>query len=218
MGFKNALTRAFNDFGRKKGYIKENMKNLSGEDVREGLTAVVSVKLEDAQFEGQVKAKLGNTEIRGLVENLVYAKLSDFFEENPTIARGIFEKALGAARAREAARKAREMTRRKSALETAALPGKLADCSDRDSANTEIYIVEGDSAGGSAKEGRDRRFQDVYKRQELHLRQLYCGPLQQVCPCSIPCGGLQSFRRIQPAVHLRRQRPWKNPPAVCHLQ
>ena len=161
MGFKNALTRAFNDFGRKKGYIKENMKNLSGEDVREGLTAVVSVKLEDAQFEGQVKAKLGNTEIRGLVENLVYAKLSDFFEENPTIARGIFEKALGAARAREAARKAREMTRRKSALETAALPGKLADCSDRDSANTEIYIVEGDSAGGSAKEGRDRRFQAI---------------------------------------------------------
>lgn len=161
MGFKNALTRVFNDFGKNKGYIKDNMKNLSGDDVREGLTAVVSVKLEDAQFEGQVKAKLGNTEIRSLVENLVYEKLTDYFEENPAVARAIFDKALGAARAREAARRAREMTRRKSALETASLPGKLADCSDRDSSATEIYIVEGDSAGGSAKTGRDRRFQAI---------------------------------------------------------
>ncbi len=160
-GFKNAITRVFNDFGRKKSLLKESDKNLSGDDVREGLTVVISVKLQEAQFEGQTKGKLGNTEMRGMVETLVYQKLIDFFEENPGVAKTIFEKALGAARAREAARKARDLTRRKSALESASLPGKLADCSKRGAEGTELYIVEGDSAGGSAKEGRDRRFQAI---------------------------------------------------------
>ncbi len=160
-GFKTALTRVFNDFGRSKNILKESDKNLSGDDVREGLTAVVSVKLSEAQFEGQTKAKLGNTEMRSMVETLVYQKLTDFFEENPSVAKAIFEKALGAARAREAARKARDLTRRKSALESASLPGKLADCSEKGRENTELYIVEGDSAGGSAKSGRDRRYQAI---------------------------------------------------------
>jgi DNA gyrase subunit B len=160
-GFKAALTRAFNDYGKSHNYIKEADKNLSGEDVREGLTAVISVKLIDAQFEGQTKSKLGNTEIRQLIDGMVYDKLTTIFEENPALARSIFEKALTAARAREAARKARDLTRRKSALESASLPGKLADCSDKDTTKTEIYIVEGDSAGGSAKGGRDRTFQAI---------------------------------------------------------
>ncbi|MEG0832619.1 MAG: DNA topoisomerase (ATP-hydrolyzing) subunit B [Oscillospiraceae bacterium] len=160
-GFKNAITRTFNDYGRKNNLLKEADKNLSGDDVREGLTVVISVKLQDAQFEGQTKGKLGNTEMRGIVENMVYTKLTDYFEENPAVARAIFEKAIGAARAREAARKARDLTRRKSALETASLPGKLADCTNRGREGTEIYIVEGDSAGGSAKDGRDRRFQAI---------------------------------------------------------
>lgn len=160
-GFKNALTRVFNDFGRQKGYIKEKDDNLSGDDVREGLTAVISVKVTEAQFEGQTKAKLGNTEVRGLVESLVYEKLKDFFEENPGTAKAIYEKAQSAQRAREAAKKARELVRRKSALESARMPGKLADCSSKDPSECEIYIVEGDSAGGSAKSGRDRRYQAI---------------------------------------------------------
>ncbi|MDR3551768.1 MAG: DNA topoisomerase (ATP-hydrolyzing) subunit B [Clostridia bacterium] len=160
-GFKAAMTRVFNDYGKKFNYLKEADKNLSGEDVREGLTAVVSVKLIDAQFEGQTKAKLGNTEIRQLVDGMVYDKLMTYFEENPAVARAIFDKALTASRAREAARKARDLTRRKSALESASLPGKLSDCSDRDMEKSEVYIVEGDSAGGSAKSGRDRRFQAI---------------------------------------------------------
>ncbi len=161
VGFKSALTRVFNDYGRKTGLLKENDKNLSGEDVREGLTAIISVKLTEAQFEGQTKAKLGNTEVRSMMDAMVYEKLTYFFEENPAIARAIFDKALGAAHAREAARRARDLTRRKSALESASLPGKLADCSSKDNTYTEIYIVEGDSAGGSAKSGRDRRFQAI---------------------------------------------------------
>ena len=160
-GFKAALTRVFNEYARRHNFLRESDKNLTGEDVREGLTAIVSVKLEDAQFEGQTKAKLGNTDVRTLVDNIVYEKLGTFFEENPTVAKMIFEKSLNAARAREAARKARELTRRKSVLEGSQLPGKLADCSDRDNTYTEIYIVEGDSAGGSAKQGRDRRFQAI---------------------------------------------------------
>ncbi len=160
-GFKTALTRVFNEYGKKHGFIKENDKNLAGEDVREGLTAIISVKLRDAQFEGQTKTKLGNTEMRTMVDNMVYSKLLTYFEENPAVARAIFDKALGAARAREAARRARDLTRRKSALESASLPGKLADCIERDNVRTEIYIVEGDSAGGSAKGGRDRRFQAI---------------------------------------------------------
>ncbi|MEG1869885.1 MAG: DNA gyrase subunit B, partial [Oscillospiraceae bacterium] len=160
-GFKAALTRAINDYARKNSFLKEADKNLSGEDVREGITAIISVKLPDAQFEGQTKAKLGNTEVRSLVDNIVYSKLVTFFEENPATARAIMEKALTAAKAREAARKARDMTRRKSALETASLPGKLADCSERDPALTELYIVEGDSAGGSAKMGRDSKIQAI---------------------------------------------------------
>ena len=161
LGFKSAMTRVFNDYGKRHNLIKENDKNLTGEDVREGLTAIISVKMTEAQFEGQTKAKLGNTEMRTLVEGMVYEKLLTFFEENPAVARVIFDKALGAARAREAARKARELTRRKSVLEGSQLPGKLADCSDHNNTYTEIYIVEGDSAGGSAKMGRDRRFQAI---------------------------------------------------------
>ena len=161
LGFKNGLTRAMNDYARKNNILKEKDANLSGEDVREGLTAIVSVKLTDAQFEGQTKAKLGNTEMRTMVESLIYEKLTTHFEENPAVARAILDKSLAAARAREAARKAREMTRRKSALENASLPGKLADCINRDNVTTEIYIVEGDSAGGSAKMGRNRNFQAI---------------------------------------------------------
>ncbi|MEG1942790.1 MAG: DNA gyrase subunit B, partial [Angelakisella sp.] len=160
-GFKLALTRVTNDYAKKHLLIKEGEKTLSGEDVREGLTVIISVKMEDAQFEGQTKSKLGNSEIKTLVNNIVGQKLATFFEENPSVARAIIDKSLTASRAREAARKARELTRRKSALESASLPGKLADCSERDNIRTEIYIVEGDSAGGSAKDGRDRRFQAI---------------------------------------------------------
>ena len=160
-GFKTALTRVFNDFGREKGYLKDKDENLSGSDVREGLTAVISVKLTEAQFEGQTKAKLGNTEVRSLVFGLVYEKLKEYFEENPGVAKAVFEKATQAARAREAAKKARELVRRKSALETSRMPGKLADCREKDPSKTEIYIVEGDSAGGSAKMGRDSNIQAI---------------------------------------------------------
>ena len=160
-GFKRALTRVMNDYARKYNILKENDKNLTGEDVREGLTAIISVKLKEAQFEGQTKAKLGNTKIRSLVDGLVSDKLSVYLEENPATAKSIFEKALAASRARDAARKARDLVRRKSALESAALPGKLADCQSKNSEETEIYIVEGDSAGGSAKGGRDRRYQAI---------------------------------------------------------
>jgi DNA gyrase subunit B len=160
-GFKTAITKVINDYARKFNYIKDNDKNLMGEDVREGLTAVISIKMLVPQFEGQTKTKLGNSEIRSLVENVVTEKLATFFEENPSIARIITEKCIMASRAREAARKARELTRRKSALESTTLPGKLADCTERDPALCEIYIVEGDSAGGSAKQGRDRRFQAI---------------------------------------------------------
>lgn len=161
VGFKTALTRILNDYGKKFGFLKENDKNLTGEDVREGLTAVVSVKLTDPQFEGQTKTKLGNSEVRGIVESVMVDTVSAFLEENPSIAKSILEKGLNAARAREAAKKARELTRRKSVLESTSLPGKLADCSSKDPEECEIYIVEGDSAGGSAKQGRDRRFQAI---------------------------------------------------------
>jgi DNA gyrase subunit B len=160
-GFKRSLTRVMNDYARKYNILKENDKNLSGEDVREGLTVIISVKMKEAQFEGQTKARLGNTEIGTLVSNLITDKLTTYLEENPATARAIFDKALAAARAREAARKARDLVRRKSALESAALPGKLADCQSRNPEETEIYIVEGDSAGGSAKGGRDRRYQAI---------------------------------------------------------
>ncbi|MCB6366039.1 DNA topoisomerase (ATP-hydrolyzing) subunit B [Intestinibacillus massiliensis] len=159
-GFKSALTKVLNDYGRKYNIIKEGDK-LSGDDTREGLTVVLSVKLQDAQFEGQTKTKLGNSDMRTLVEAMVGEKLAVFFEENPAVARTIIDKAQTAARAREAAKKARELTRRKSALDGASLPGKLADCIEKDPALTEIYIVEGDSAGGSAKEGRDRTRQAI---------------------------------------------------------
>ncbi len=160
-GFRSALTKVFNDYARKYNFIKDNDKNLAGEDVREGLTAIISVKLENPQFEGQTKEKLGNSEIRTLVEGIVNDKLEAFLEENPSTSKLIFEKCLTAARAREAAKKAREMTRRKSALEGTSLPGKLSDCSERDPALCEIYIVEGDSAGGSAKMGRQRETQAI---------------------------------------------------------
>lgn len=160
-GFKRALTRVMNDYARKYNILKENDKNLTGDDVREGLTVIISVKLKEAQFEGQTKARLGNSEISGLVSGLVSDKLATYLEENPANAKAIFEKALAASRAREAARKARDMVRRKSVLEGAGLPGKLADCQSRNPEETEIYIVEGDSAGGSAKGGRNRQFQAI---------------------------------------------------------
>jgi len=160
-GFKTAITKVFNDYARKYNILKENDKNLMGEDVREGLTAVVSVKLSEPQFEGQTKTKLGNSEMRTLVENTVNEKLTNFLEENPHIGKVILEKSITASRAREAARKARELTRRKNVLESSSLPGKLADCSEKDPSVCEIYIVEGDSAGGSAKQGRDRKFQAI---------------------------------------------------------
>ncbi|MBW6411762.1 DNA topoisomerase (ATP-hydrolyzing) subunit B [Clostridium weizhouense] len=160
VGFKTALTRVFNDYVRRYGFIKENDKNLSGDDIREGLTAVISVKIEEPQFEGQTKTKLGNSEVKGVVDSIVSESVGIFLEENPTISKIIIDKALMAARARDAARKARELTR-KSVLERTTLPGKLADCSSKDPKECEIYIVEGDSAGGSAKQGRNRKFQAI---------------------------------------------------------
>lgn len=161
IGFKTAITKVLNDYGRSKGLLKNDDKNLSGEDVREGLTAVISVKLTDAQFEGQTKGKLGNSEMRPFVYNLVTTKFSEFLEENPAVGKAIIEKCVEATRAREAARKAREATRRKGFLESGSMPGKLADCQERNASLTELYLVEGDSAGGSAKQGRDSRFQAI---------------------------------------------------------
>jgi DNA gyrase subunit B len=160
-GFKSALTRIINDYSRKMGFVKDNESNLTGDDVREGLAAIISVKIPEPQFEGQTKTKLGNSEVRGIVESLLSEKLMEFLDENPSVARKVIDKSLQAARAREAARKARELTRRKSALEVSSLPGKLADCSSKDASISELFIVEGDSAGGSAKQGRDRHFQAI---------------------------------------------------------
>ena len=160
-GFRSSLTRVFNDYGRSHGLLKDKDENLSGSDVREGLICVISVKLQEAEFEGQTKAKLGNTEIRTMVSNMVYTRLPEFFEENPAVAKAIFEKATQAARARAAAKKARELVRRKSVLENSRMPGKLADCRENDPSKTEIFIVEGDSAGGSAKMGRDSAIQAI---------------------------------------------------------
>ncbi|MDD2431231.1 MAG: DNA topoisomerase (ATP-hydrolyzing) subunit B [Firmicutes bacterium] len=160
-GYRTALTRSINDYSRKAGLLKDNDSNLTGDDVREGLTSIISIKMEDPQFEGQTKGRLGNAEIRGLVDTICGDNLAIFFEENPSIARAIIDKAIAASRAREAARKARELTRRKSALEVGTLPGKLADCSKKDSEGTEIYIVEGDSAGGTAKQSRNREYQAI---------------------------------------------------------
>ena len=161
VGFRNALTKTFNDYARKNKLLKDSEPNLSGEDIREGLTAIISVKLEEPQFEGQTKQKLGNSEARGAVDNIVSTQLEIFLEQNPSVAKATVEKSVMAQRAREAARKARDLTRRKSALEGMSLPGKLADCSDKDPVNCEIYIVEGDSAGGSAKTARDRATQAI---------------------------------------------------------
>jgi DNA gyrase subunit B len=160
-GFKNALTRVINDYAKRNNILKENDANLAGEDIREGVTAIISVMVKDPQFEGQTKTKLGNTYIRGVVDAAVYESVEDYLNEYPATAKKILEKAISARRAREAARKARELTRRKSALESTSLPGKLADCSNRDPAQSELFIVEGDSAGGSAKQGRDRTYQAI---------------------------------------------------------
>ena len=160
-GFKRALTKVFNDYARSHNFLKDKDGNLQGEDIREGITAVVSVKVREPQFEGQTKTKLGNSEVTGVVQSMVNDALSTFLEENPNVAKAILEKCVSASRAREAARKARELVRRKSALETSTLPGKLADCSSKVAEECEVYIVEGDSAGGSAKQGRDRKFQAI---------------------------------------------------------
>ena len=160
-GFKRSLTKVFNDYARSHNILKEKEPNLQGEDIREGITAVISVKVKEAQFEGQTKTKLGNSEVTGVVMSMVNESLSNFLEENPSVAKAVLEKCMSASRAREAARKARELVRRKSALETTTLPGKLADCSSKVSEECEVYIVEGDSAGGSAKQGRDRRYQAI---------------------------------------------------------
>ncbi|NLB18708.1 MAG: DNA gyrase subunit B, partial [Syntrophomonadaceae bacterium] len=161
VGFKTALTRVINDYAKRSGMLKEGEENLAGEDIREGMTAIIAVLVREPQFEGQTKTKLGNSYVRSLVENVVSEHLTDYLNENPAIAKKIIEKSLASRRAREAARKARELTRRKSALEISTLPGKLADCSEKDPALCELYIVEGDSAGGSAKQGRDRRYQAI---------------------------------------------------------
>ena len=161
VGFKSALTRAVNDYAKKAKIMKDNDEPLTGEDIREGLTAIISVKLTEPQFEGQTKTKLGNTDMRSFVEAVTSENVFAFLEENPAQARPIIEKCLKAFRAREAARKARDLTRRKTALENTSLPGKLADCSEKDPALSELFIVEGDSAGGSAKEGRDRKRQAI---------------------------------------------------------
>ena len=161
VGFRNALTKTFNDYGRKNKILKDSDQNLSGDDIREGITAIISIKIEDPQFEGQTKQKLGNMEARGATDSIVSEQLTYYLEQNPSVARTILEKSLMAQRAREAARKARELTRRKSVLETASLPGKLADCSDKDPMNCEIFLVEGDSAGGSAKSARSRATQAI---------------------------------------------------------
>jgi len=160
-GFKRSLTKVFNDYARSKNILKEKDANLVGDDIREGITAVISVKVKEPQFEGQTKTKLGNSEVTGIVQSMVNESLATFLEENPSIAKAILEKCISASRAREAARKARELVRRKSALETTTLPGKLADCSSKNPEECEVYIVEGDSAGGSAKQGRDRKFQAI---------------------------------------------------------
>ena len=161
VGFRNALTKTFNEYARANKLLKDSEPNLTGEDIREGMTAIVSIKIEEPQFEGQTKQKLGNSEARGAVDNIVRTQLEIFLEQNPSVAKMIIEKSVMAQRAREAARKARDLTRRKSALEGMSLPGKLADCSDKDPSKCEIYIVEGDSAGGSAKTARDRATQAI---------------------------------------------------------
>ncbi len=160
-GFKRSLTKVFNDYAKEKNILKEKDNNLLGDDIREGITVVISVKVKEPQFEGQTKTKLGNSEVAGIVQSMVNEHLSNFLEENPQVAKAILEKCISAARAREAARKARELVRKKNSLETATLPGKLADCSSKNAEECEVYIVEGDSAGGSAKQGRDRKFQAI---------------------------------------------------------
>jgi DNA gyrase subunit B len=199
-GFKRALTRVMNDYGRRFNILKDGDKNLSGDDFREGLTVIISVKLKEAQFEGQTKARLGNTEIGTLINNMVGEKLSTYLEENPATARAIFDKALAASHAREAARKAREMVRRKSALEEASLPGKLADCQSRNAEETEIYIVEGDSAGGSAKGGRDRRYQAILPLwgkmlnvEKARLDKVYGNEKLQPIVTALGCGVGEDF-------------------------
>ena len=160
-GFKRSLTKVFNDYAKSHNILKEKDNNLQGEDIREGITAVISVKVKEPQFEGQTKTKLGNSEVTGIVQSTMNEHLATYLEENPTVAKAILEKCISASRAREAARKARELVRRKNSLETSTLPGKLADCSEKDASKCEVYIVEGDSAGGSAKQGRDRKFQAI---------------------------------------------------------
>ncbi len=199
-GFKNALTKILNDYGRRFNHIKADDKNLSGEDVREGICAIVSVKLPEAQFEGQTKSKLGNAEIRPLVEALMQEKLSEYLEENPSVGKIIIEKAIQASRAREAARKARELTRRKTAMDGMSLPGKLADCRSKDMAESELFLVEGDSAGGTAKDGRDSRFQailplrgKILNVEKARLDRVYSSEVIKPIIIALGCGAGEEF-------------------------
>ena len=227
-GFRSALTRSLNDYGRKASFLKDADPNLTGDDVREGLTAIISVKLPEPQFEGQTKAKLGNAEVRIQVESVVDEALARYLDENPSDGRRIIEKCLTAARAREAARKARDLVIRKSALDGLTLPGKLADCSDRDPDRCELFIVEGDSAGGSAKQGRDRRFQAILpirgKIAQRGARARRQDALQRGNPHDDHGAGRRLrrlLRRRQAALqpghpHGRRRRRWiAHPNAAC---
>ena len=199
-GFKNALTKILNDYGRRFNHLKADDKNLSGEDAREGICAIVSVKLPEAQFEGQTKSKLGNAEIRPLVESLMQEKLSEYLEENPNVGKTIIEKAIQASRAREAARKARELTRRKTAMDGMSLPGKLADCRSKDMAESELFLVEGDSAGGTAKDGRDSRFQailplrgKILNVEKARLDRVYSSEVIKPIIIALGCGAGEEF-------------------------
>ena len=199
-GFKNALTKILNDYGRRFNHLKADDKNLSGEDAREGICAIVSVKLPEAQFEGQTKSKLGNAEIRPLVEALMQEKLSEYLEENPNVGKTIIEKAIQASRAREAARKARELTRRKTAMDGMSLPGKLADCRSKDMAESELFLVEGDSAGGTAKDGRDSRYQailplrgKILNVEKARLDRVYSSEVIKPIIIALGCGAGEEF-------------------------
>ena len=220
--FKTAITRIFNDYARKHGLLKDNDTSLKGDDVREGLTAVISVKLKDAQFEGQTKAKLGNTAIGTLVNTLLNDKLAPYLEENPAVAKAILEKSINAARVREAAQKARELARKKSGLSSTRMPEKLADCIWSDMERTELYIVEGDSAGGSAIQGRDRNFQAILPLWGKMLNverpgSTRCTATRSWCPSSSPWAAASGTTSICPSCGTARLSSWPMPTSTARI-